>query len=176
MTWLDAALACLIVMTLYSGTQRGFLLEVTDWCVFLFAPAVALRWYRWIGETIRFIGWEQYLLRAWAAAITFGLVGIIIVVIGLTLHKDYAHRIPKEINQATGLLLATAKAVLLGWAAMVTVWYLPLEDAFRQSLHTAPIVNQVMHMAAPLAEGYVTAVAPRAVSADLLPEMQKWSF
>ena len=176
MTWVDACLVVLIVLTLYGGTRRGLVHETTDWCVFLLSSLVALRWYRWLGEMLRFVGWEQELLRAWSAAILFGSVGIVVLVLGLSVEREVGHKIHKEMSAALGLLLATAKAIFLGWVALVCLWYAPLDAELRDRLHLAPVVNQVLHTASPIAEAYVQAVAPRSVSADLVPEMQKWHF
>lgn len=152
----------------YVGYKRGLVLELTDWCVGLFAGMIAFRGFRPFGGFIHRILKEWPLetcenLAFWFLLMTFGLI---IVTAGL--HADRStrefDRIPPEIRSYGGMTVAFFKCLTI---SCLLAAYLPTTKGLaapeKIALNKAASTRALKSMSGPVSV-LVSLVAPQDIA------------
>jgi len=151
-----------------AGYKRGLVLEITDWCIGLFAGAISLRGYRAFGGfTHRMIpGWTANgcdSLGFWFLLLFFG-----IMILSAGLHIDRTtreyDRIPPEVRNYGGMAVAFVKCLII---ASLLCAYLPYSDgitsAERSGVKASATAQALRGLSAPIGT-LVSMVAPEDIA------------
>ena len=118
MHWADIFLVGLVFGGTYLGSHRGFVLEVTDWLMFLGSSLLGFRLYRWLGAALHssFLkGWSEDWVNGFA--FLFFALPTFILILSLGLHIDRVtkeqDRLPPEIRKYGGVVVAAIKYVIV---------------------------------------------------------------
>lgn len=125
--WLDILVVIVMGFGTYIGSKRGLMLELTDWCIMIFASLAAFRGFRPLGAFL------HRMIPAWplpnceTIAFWFLLLVVGVGVLTVGLHADRAtrefDRIPPEVRQYGGLTVAFFKCLVLACVLAATLPY-----------------------------------------------------
>ena len=147
-----------------AGYKRGLILEITDWCIGLFAGAISLRGFRALGGFLhRMIpGWPVHTCESVGFWFLLLFVGVMILSAGL--HIDRAtreyDRIPPEVRNYGGMSVSFVKCLII---ASLLCAYLPYSDgitsAERSGVRASASAKTLRGLSAPIGV-LVSVVAP----------------
>jgi hypothetical protein len=154
----------------YIGYKRGLMLELTDWCIMIFAGLVAFRGFRPFGSFMKrvlFKEWSQSSVENIAFWMLLMIFGIAILTAGL--HIDRAtrefDRIPPEVRNYGGMVTAFFKCLVI---CCLLAAYLPhnkgLAEAEKIALRGAASTRALHAMSGPVTV-LVAIVTPEDIAA-----------
>jgi membrane protein required for colicin V production len=144
MTWFPLVALGLLIVMVYVGTKRGFILELFDllWMFGAFAAASYAK-----GPLSKFcmkqFHWDVSYAHNFNFLIVFIVVTVIIFFIGVLLNDTLKIFLPDALHTLFGGIFGVLKALLMLYVLVVFVSLFPLKDDARAALHKDFLLQKV---------------------------------
>jgi uncharacterized protein YkwD len=142
----DVLLIVVVLLVVFNGYRRGFILGFLDLLGWTFCLLAALRFYRpvsqWLGNY--FHPWPDVWTRPIAFAIVGILAGVIVQIIGHLLLRrlsEETHAHPA--NRVLGIIPGLANGLITAALLSTLLLTLPLNEGFRERARDSALVNRL---------------------------------
>lgn len=143
--WIDILLILLILLSVWHGWQRGFILSALDLVRWLGSLLAGLFFYKTIAEWLGLLtDWTELWNQPMAFIFAAVLAGILIQIAGNALLR----RIPKEThlrqtNKIFGLLPGAASGLITAAIVSALLFSVPFSDDFMESVQNSSVANHL---------------------------------
>jgi uncharacterized protein YkwD len=140
---IDFAILFVVVLSIYGGYLRGFILGSLDLAGWILSLLAALRFYQPVA------GWlGSYVGQPWAKPLAFILVALIVRVAVILLGHALLRRMPKDIhrsrlNRWLGTIPGLANGLITAAILAALLLALPLNDSMRDWVRASASVNRL---------------------------------
>src|SRR6185369_14288015 len=143
--WIDALLVLVILVSVWVGWRRGFILSFLDFVRWIGSLLAGLYFYRFVSPWLAsFTGWTE----VWADPAAFLLIVIIAGPVIQLIGNRLLRRIPKAvherlINQILGLLPGLANGLMTAVIFSALLFSAPFSDSLTESVQNSFLANRL---------------------------------
>ena len=144
-SWVDILLFLVILLSAFSGWQRGCILSLIDLVRWVGSWLAALFFYQYVSAAIAYV---SGLSETWRNPLSFLLVlvatGLFIHTIGLRIARRISReRHQSRINRLLGAIPGTINGVVMAAIISALLFAIPLSDGLNQSLQDSALANRL---------------------------------
>jgi uncharacterized protein YkwD len=143
---IDIALILLVLLSVFNGWRRGFILGVIDLLGWALVLVAGLRFYqpvaRWLGAHFKF--WSE----VWNRPIAFVVIAIAAVLFVHIVGHALLRRLPKDLHERTfnrllGVLPGIANGLITAALVAALLLAIPISEGIRERARESPLVNHL---------------------------------
>jgi len=150
MTWnfVDLLLVAIVMLNVWSGWRRGFILGMFDLVRWVGSLLIGLRFYQPLAGVIRKLGMSADWVEAWGEPIAFLLAVVIASLVILLLERQILRRLPGDIhgrgaNRLLGVVPGFANGLIVAAILAPLLLAIPLPDGLRNSTRESTLANRL---------------------------------
>ncbi|MFN2533440.1 MAG: CvpA family protein [Pyrinomonadaceae bacterium] len=142
--FIDVLIVLLVLLSIWNGWRRGFILAVLDLLGWALSFLIALRFYspvaRWLAANVNW--WS----KVWDRPIAFVLIGVFTAIAIHIIGNALLVRLPKnihkrKINRLFGILPGIISGLFTAAVASALLLALPLNEGLRERARSSPLTN-----------------------------------